>query len=44
MIASKIIEFLRSNQEYPAKSVGKQGEESLIAGLVKKLQDCASGI
>jgi hypothetical protein len=35
MIARKIGESLRSYQEYPAKSVGKQGEELPIAALVK---------
>jgi hypothetical protein len=34
-MASKIGESLRSSQEYPAKSVGKQGEEFLIATQVK---------
>jgi hypothetical protein len=34
LIASKIGESLGSYQEYPAKSVGKQGEEFLIAALV----------
>jgi hypothetical protein len=28
-------DLLRSYQEYPAKSVGKQGEEFLIAALLK---------
>jgi hypothetical protein len=35
LIARKIVESLRSYQEYPAKSVGKQGEEFPIAALVK---------
>jgi hypothetical protein len=35
LIASKTGELLRSYQEYAAKSVGKQGEEFLIAALVK---------
>jgi hypothetical protein len=35
MIASEFDELLGSYQEYPAKSVGKQGEEFLIAALVK---------
>jgi hypothetical protein len=34
LIASKIGELLRSCQKYP-QSVGKQGEEFLIAALVK---------
>jgi uncharacterized membrane protein len=34
LIASKIGELLGSYQEYPAKSVGKQVEELLIATLV----------
>jgi hypothetical protein len=33
--AGKIGELLRIYQEYPAKSVGKQGEEFLIAAVVK---------
>jgi hypothetical protein len=39
MIAIKSGELLRSYQEYPAKSVGKQAEEFLIAALVKSYQD-----
>jgi hypothetical protein len=35
LMASKIYESLRCYQEYPAKSVGKQGEEFLIAAQVK---------
>jgi hypothetical protein len=36
LIASKIVESLRSYQEYPTKLVvDKQGEEFLIAALVK---------
>jgi hypothetical protein len=35
LIASEIGELLESYQEYPAKSVGKQGDELLIAALVK---------
>jgi hypothetical protein len=35
LMNSKIGESLRSYQEYPAKSVGKQGEEFPIAALVK---------
>jgi hypothetical protein len=35
LIACKIGELLGNYQEYPAKSVGKQGEEFLIAALVK---------
>ena len=35
LIASKIGESRGSKQEYPAKSVGKQGEEFLIETLVK---------
>jgi hypothetical protein len=34
-MASKIGESLRSYQEYPIKSVVKQGEEFLIAALEK---------
>jgi hypothetical protein len=34
LIASKIGESLRRYQEYPAKTVGKQGEKFLIAALV----------
>jgi hypothetical protein len=34
-MASKIGELLGSYQEYPAKSVGKQGKEFLIAAQVK---------
>jgi hypothetical protein len=33
--ASKIGESIGSYQEYPAKSVGRQGEEFLIVTLVK---------
>jgi hypothetical protein len=43
-IFSKICELLGSYQEYPAKSVGKQGEEFLIAALVKSNQDSLLGI
>jgi hypothetical protein len=35
LIAMEIGESLGSYQEYPAKSVGKQGEELLIATLLK---------
>jgi hypothetical protein len=35
LISSKVGELLWSYQEYPGKSVGKQGEELLIATLVK---------
>jgi hypothetical protein len=44
MIASKIGESLESYQEYPAKSVGKQGKEFRIAALEKSLQDYSAGI
>jgi hypothetical protein len=35
LIASKTVASLSSYREYPAKSVGKHGEEFLIAVLVK---------
>jgi hypothetical protein len=43
-MASKISGSLGSYQKYSAKSVGKQGEEFLIAALVKSLQDSLSEI
>jgi hypothetical protein len=39
LLAIEIRESLRSYQEYPAKSVGKQGEEFLKPVHVKSLQD-----
>jgi hypothetical protein len=36
LIARNIGDKLRSYQEYPAKLVGKQGKEFLIAALVKR--------
>jgi hypothetical protein len=44
LIASKIGEFFGSCPKYPAKSVGKQGGEFLIAALVESCQDSLSGI
>jgi hypothetical protein len=41
-IADKINELIGSYQEYPAKSVGKQEEEFLIAALVKSWQNSLS--
>jgi hypothetical protein len=40
----KIGESLQSEQEYPAKSVGKQGEEFATAENIKSYQDSLSGI
>jgi hypothetical protein len=44
LIASKIGESLGSYQEYPAKLVGKQREEFLIAAQVKSWQDSLSRV
>jgi hypothetical protein len=44
LIAGKMVEALGSYQEYPAKSVGKQGEEFVLVALVKSQQDSSSGI
>jgi hypothetical protein len=41
---SKIGELLGSYQEYPAQSVGIQGEEIKILAIVKSKQDYLSGI
>jgi hypothetical protein len=42
MSATKIGELFESYQEYPDKSVSKQGEEFLIAAQVKNVQDSLS--
>jgi hypothetical protein len=44
LIASVIGELLGICQYYPAKSLGKQGEDLLIVALVKCYQDSLLGI